>query len=60
MKELAITVKPTLACNMKCKHCFNGDAFKTAAFIDLHKILVLFFPIEKYVFGLSLYPVIPL
>lgn len=42
MKELAITVKPTLACNMKCKHCFNGDAFKTAAFIDLHKILILF------------------
>ncbi|NDV65927.1 radical SAM protein [Bacteroides sp. 224] len=28
MKEqIDITIKPTMACNMKCKHCFNGDAF---------------------------------
>lgn len=23
-KEIALTIKPTLLCNMKCKHCFNG------------------------------------
>ena len=28
MKEqIDITIKPTMSCNMRCKHCFNGDAF---------------------------------
>lgn len=28
MKEkIDLTIKPTMGCNMKCKHCFNGDAF---------------------------------
>lgn len=25
--QIDITIKPTMSCNMKCKHCFNGDAF---------------------------------
>lgn len=25
--KIDITIKPTMGCNMKCKHCFNGDAF---------------------------------
>ena len=25
MNDIAITIKPTLACNMYCKHCFNGE-----------------------------------
>ena len=28
MKEkIDLTIKPTMGCNMQCKHCFNGDAF---------------------------------
>lgn len=27
-REMSITIKPTLACNMKCRHCFNGDLAK--------------------------------
>lgn len=28
MKEqIDLTIKPTMRCNMQCKHCFNGDAF---------------------------------
>lgn len=23
--DIALTIKPTMACNMRCKHCFNGD-----------------------------------
>ena len=26
--EIALTIKPTLKCNMKCRHCFNGDDLK--------------------------------
>lgn len=25
LNDIAITIKPTLACNMQCKHCFNGE-----------------------------------
>lgn len=29
MKDnIDITIKPTMSCNMKCRHCFNGDEFK--------------------------------
>ena len=27
MNEISVTIKPTMACNMKCKHCFNGEKF---------------------------------
>lgn len=27
-KEIALTIKPTLLCNMQCKHCFNGKIEK--------------------------------
>lgn len=26
--EIALTIKPTMKCNMRCKHCFNGDDLK--------------------------------
>lgn len=42
MTELAITVKPTMLCNMKCRHCFNGEKFKSSQIIDIKKIFVLF------------------
>ncbi|MDE6755061.1 MAG: radical SAM protein [Muribaculaceae bacterium] len=27
--KIDLTIKPTMGCNMKCKHCFNGNAFVT-------------------------------
>ena len=24
-EEIAITIKPTMSCNMRCRHCFNAD-----------------------------------
>ena len=27
MNEISVTIKPTMACNMRCKHCFNGEKF---------------------------------
>lgn len=24
-REMSVTIKPTLSCNMRCKHCFNGE-----------------------------------
>jgi len=42
MREIAITVKPTLSCNMKCKHCFNGEKLNKSGFIDIKKVKLLF------------------
>jgi len=47
MKELAITIKPTMACNMKCRHCFNADKFRDSGIIDVNTILVLFEKVAK-------------
>ena len=42
MKEqIDITIKPTMACNMKCKHCFNGDAFVSNDKLDVTKACIL-------------------
>ena len=36
MKEqIDITIKPTMACNMRCKHCFNGDTFSCVEKLDV-------------------------
>jgi len=24
-RDISVTIKPTLTCNMRCKHCFNGE-----------------------------------
>ena len=32
--EIALTIKPTMLCNMKCKHCFNGDTLDSAEILD--------------------------
>lgn len=38
MKEaIDITIKPTMACNMRCKHCFNGDNYILAEKLDVRK-----------------------
>lgn len=42
MGEIAITVKPTLSCNMKCYHCFNGDKLNSSGLIDINKVKSLF------------------
>lgn len=32
--EIALTIKPTMNCNMRCKHCFNGDVLNASNMID--------------------------
>lgn len=32
--EIALTIKPTMGCNMKCKHCFNGDISNLSEMLD--------------------------
>lgn len=39
LSEIAITIKPTLSCNMRCRHCFNGDDLKSSEIIDISKVL---------------------
>lgn len=34
--QIDITIKPTMACNMKCKHCFNGEAFSNFEMLDVN------------------------
>lgn len=38
IEQIALTIKPTLSCNMKCLHCFNGDSSKTTDFIDKESV----------------------
>ena len=40
-EKIALTIKPTMNCNMKCKHCFNGDVLNYSEMIDIR--LVYFF-----------------
>lgn len=41
MKEsIDITIKPTMACNMKCKHCFNGDFFNHSDMLDVDQACI--------------------
>lgn len=37
--EIALTIKPTMACNMRCKHCFNGTFMKDTRLVDLASVL---------------------
>lgn len=39
--KIDLTIKPTMACNMTCKHCFNGDTFVPANILDVETALVL-------------------
>lgn len=38
--KIDLTIKPTMGCNMKCKHCFNGDAFVQTDMLDVNVALV--------------------
>ena len=33
--KIAVTIKPTMACNMHCRHCFNGDLMEEAERLPL-------------------------
>lgn len=41
MGEIGITVKPTLSCNMKCKHCFNGEKLNNSGVISVERVILL-------------------
>lgn len=36
--EIALTIKPTMSCNMRCKHCFNGDDLNCSEFLEIQKV----------------------
>lgn len=38
MKDIAITIKPTLACNMHCRHCFNGSGMDDNTMLDIDTV----------------------
>jgi len=42
MKEqIDLTIKPTMNCNISCKHCFNGDTFRDNEKLDINLAIVL-------------------
>ncbi len=41
MGEIGITVKPTLSCNMRCKHCFNGEKMSQSGIISVERVILL-------------------
>ncbi len=40
-EKIDLTIKPTMGCNMKCKHCFNGDAFVPTDMLEVDTALAL-------------------
>lgn len=32
--EIALTIKPTMNCNMRCRHCFNGDSLNMSGMLS--------------------------
>lgn len=34
IQEIALTIKPTMNCNMRCRHCFNGDSLNESAMLS--------------------------
>jgi len=41
MREIALTIKPTMSCNMKCQHCFNGDSLNHSDIISVERVMLL-------------------
>lgn len=39
--KIDLTIKPTMGCNMQCKHCFNGDAFLPTDMLNVKVALEL-------------------
>ena len=37
--EIALTITPTMACNMRCKHCFNGELLNVPEQVQLRSAI---------------------
>lgn len=40
-ERIDITIKPTMSCNMKCKHCFNGNYFLNSGIMEVEHACML-------------------
>lgn len=36
--EIALTIKPTMSCNMRCRHCFNRNSLNEKHMIDINEV----------------------
>lgn len=39
--QIDLTIKPTMNCNMHCKHCFNGNVFSYKDHLDEYQVYTL-------------------
>lgn len=37
-QKIALTIKPTMRCNMRCRHCFNGDDLNGGGIVDINEV----------------------
>ena len=36
--RISITIKPTLSCNMRCRHCYHADSNYPDDILDIHRV----------------------
>ncbi|WP_338631009.1 radical SAM protein [Clostridium baratii] len=38
IRDISVTIKPTMSCNMRCKHCFNGEKFLEKGIVEISSV----------------------